>query len=61
MKTIFPIIYAIYAGLVLFNWIVTSPESAPQQAALAGQTLVLAFIPYAILSVFQRARAGRGE
>jgi hypothetical protein len=55
MKVGLAITYTIWAVLVLFNWVVSTPESAPQQAALAGQALVLSFIPYAIVSVFQRS------
>lgn len=56
MNWVLPTIYGLWALLVFFYWVMASPESAPQQAALAGQTLVLAFIPYAIISVFQRSR-----
>lgn len=50
------IIWAV--GVSLF-WIVSVPESAPQQAALAGQALVLICVPYCVLSVLQRSRAVR--
>lgn len=55
MKHGLAIVYSIWAVIVFFNWFVSTPESAPQQAALAGQTLVLAFIPYAMISIFQRS------
>jgi hypothetical protein len=55
----FETIYIIWAILVAFWWVFTDPESAPQQAALAGQALVLIGIPYTILAIVQRGRAIR--
>ena len=48
--------FAIWAVLVGLNWLISNPESAPQQAALAGQTLVLLCIPYCIIAVIQRGQ-----
>lgn len=53
------VIFVIWAIGVAIWWIGSSPESAPQQAALAGQALVLVCIPYCALSVLQRSSAAR--
>lgn len=51
---LFELLFIFWAiGVALF-WIGSTPESAPQQAALAGQALVLVCIPYCVLSVIQR-------
>lgn len=50
------IVFYLWVGLVAAWWVISSPESAPQQAALAGQALVLVCIPYTIVAVMQRAR-----
>lgn len=55
------ILFLIWAGIILAWWAVSVPESAPQQAALAGQALVLICIPYCVLSVLQRSWAARAE
>lgn len=49
------VLFVIWAIGVAIFWIVSTPESAPQQAALAGQALVLVCIPYCVLSVLQRS------
>lgn len=48
--------YVFWAILVALWWISSDPDSAPQQAALAGQALVLTCIPYTILSTLQRSQ-----
>jgi hypothetical protein len=52
-------LFLIWAVGVSLFWLGSEPTSAPQQAALAGQALVLICIPYCVLSVFQRAWAAR--
>ena len=51
------ILCAVWGALVFLWWAQTSPESAPQQAAAAAQALVLAAIPYMVVSVLQRSFA----
>jgi hypothetical protein len=51
------IICAIWGILVFLWWAQTSPESAPQQAAAAAQALVLAGIPYMVVSLLLRSAA----
>lgn len=55
------VLFAIWAAIIALNWIMSNPESAPQQAALAGQTLVLLFIPYSVLAVFQRSAGSKAD
>jgi len=52
-------LFLIWAAGVMLFWSFSTPDSAPQQAALAGQALVLICIPYCVLSVLQRSRAAR--
>ena len=47
-------VFAVWAILVGIWWIISDPESAPQQAALAGQALVLLGLPYFLLAALQR-------
>jgi hypothetical protein len=54
------LVFILWAVGVSVFWIGSSPESAPQQATLAGQALVLICVPYCVLSVLQRSRAARG-
>ena len=49
------IIYSVWALLVGLWWAQSGPESAPQQAAVAAQALVLVVIPYTITATLQRA------
>jgi hypothetical protein len=55
------ILFIIWAIAVALFWVFSMPSSAPQQAALAGQALVLVCIPYCALSVLQRSWAARQE
>lgn len=52
-------LFLVWAIIVGLFWLTSQPSTAPQQAALAGQALVLICIPYCVLSVFQRAWAAR--
>ena len=52
-------LFIIWAIGVSVFWIGSTPQSAPQQAALAGQALVLICIPYCVVSVLQRGWAAR--
>jgi hypothetical protein len=49
--------FAVWAVLVFVWWVGSEPESAPQQAALAGQALVLLAAPYVIISTMQRGHS----
>lgn len=49
-------LFVVWTAVVAIWWIVSDPESAPQQAALAGQALVLVTLPYCVLAALQRAR-----
>lgn len=46
-----------WAILIMLWWAQAVPESAPQQAALAGQALVLLVGPYVIMSTLQRGQS----
>ena len=51
------VLFTIWALLVFAWWMLTDPTSAPQQAALAGQALVLLCTPYVIVATLQRGHA----
>ena len=50
-------VFFVWASFVAAYWVTSNPESAPQQAALAAQALVLVAIPYCALATFQRRHA----
>lgn len=53
------LLFLIWTAVIMLFWAFSTPESAPQQAALAGQALVMICIPYCALSVLQRSWAAR--
>jgi hypothetical protein len=53
------LLFLVWTSCIALWWIGSSPDSAPQQAALAGQALVLICIPYCALSVLQRSWAAQ--
>lgn len=53
------ILFIVWAIGVMLFWVSSTPVSAPQQAALAGQALVMICAPYCVLSVLQRSRLAR--